>query len=645
MSTDIDQIPAGGEYFGNVWLPLQEGTPVGEFKFLVDRKLGIDVEIGTAVTAETDEGNFVGVVIDMRTYGSDRDPLSTDFGGTDRIGRIEELMVATVQVFHSRALRPIRRGRVRRATAEEMLAATGYERMDYRVPAGCLGIAPGEFAPVYFDGNSLLGPEAAHLMVSGLSGQAAKTSYMGVLMAAALKADPAKTGEKVAALVFNVKGEDMLFLDKKPEPGYELTEEDIAMYEAMGIDPTPFEDVTVYSPALPGSGGLPSSARQDGTRVLAWSLADVWNYLRYLLRIQDDEKAESFLADYYDTFIRSDSPAKAIYRTFRGLEMFFSEHLDKEDDDEEEDEKDGGWGGWKGHHQLTMRRLRRMLGGLLPRCKGLLVPGESKPDQDVPVTDWTHGQVVVVDIAGLPADVQSLVVARTCERLMRAAENDELGVDHLMVVTDELNVFAPQGATEYRGVRRVLQQIATQGRYAGISLFGAAQKLSKVDELVRDNAATRAMGITPDAELASGVYGRMPRGLQEQIATLPRGYMALNHYSFRAPLVVRFPRPAWKTGKSKKGNRRLNSLDALGLSEKSVERLIEGLGRETAQELIAGAQTPEEAIEILKKARRPDMTKQVVWAPSKANPANPFAEEFEDEPPAEPAETDPYLLD
>src|SRR5690606_17764152 len=133
---------------------------------------------------------------------------------------------------------------------------------------------------------------------------------------------------------------------------------------------------------------------------------------------------------------------------------------------------------------------------------------------------------------------------------------------------------------------------STQGRYAGISLFGAAQKLSKVDELTRDNAATRAMGITPDAELASGVYGRMPAGLAEQLATLKRGEMAISHHSFRAPLVVRFPRPAWRTGRAKTRTIKPNLHSVLGLSEKRYARLTEGLTEEAANEIIAGSANP-----------------------------------------------------
>ncbi len=612
------------QYYGNVYLPSGEGTKVGEFRFILDDKHGYDVQIGSPVTAETAEGSLIGVVVDMRTHGDDDNVRSTLLAGSDRQGKIGEAMLATVQIFWSESLRPPRPGKVRAATDKEILQATGCDRMDYHIPAGCIRGDGGKYAPVYFDGRALLGPEAAHLMVSGLSGQAAKTSYMGVLLAATLHQDPKETGESVAALIFNVKGEDMLYLDQPPEDGYELDELDRELYKAMKMPAEPFSDVTVYAPPLAG-GTLKdtSSARNDGTVLpLSWDLVQVWNYLSYFFReVYEDEKVSSFLAEYYEQYLISRDPSKAIYKTFAGLEKFFDDHT-------QTDIEDTGYkAGWRSHHVMTLWRLRRMLTALPARCRGLLTKETARPQDDIPTNQWTHGQVVVVDIAGLRPDVQSLVIARTCERMLKEAEDGDLGVDHLVVMTDELNVFAAQGATALSGVRRILQRISTQGRYAGVSLFGAAQKLSKVDELTRDNAATRAMGITPDAELSSGVYGRLPAGLHEQIATLSRGEMALSHYSYRAPLVVKFPRPSWKTGRPKTRGRRPVATDILGLSDKALTRLTEGVNSGTVDDILAQSDNPDEARIKLEQARRPDMRKAALHEPYTTDPQDPFGEE------------------
>jgi len=601
---------------GRIYLPSNPGTPVGRFQFLVDPDHGRGVEVGTPVAADTAEGVVVGAVVDMRTVGTSTDPVLADLAGPNQLARLSEVVVAEVQVFHSEFLRSVRSGTVRAATAEEMLKATGFERMDWAIPAGVVPLADGSKVAVCFDGHALLGPESAHLTVGGLSGQAAKTSYIGALLASTIA--HGGPGRNVAALVFNVKGEDLIWLDEKPNPGFELTEEDLAIYAALGTPAEPFENVTVYAPALPAGAAGTRSPRPDAAR-LGWDLPMVWRHLRYILGtvIYEDEKIVSFLSEFDQFCLQNPNPSQRI-DTFDKLEAWFNARLQEAEEAETNI-------AWRSHHKATMWRVRRMLTSIPARTGGLVLRGVSRPGDDVPVSGWTHGQVVVVDIAGLNTDVQSMVIARTVERILRSAEDGELGVEHLVVVADELNAFAPAQGAEMAAVRKILQRVATQGRYAGISLWGAGQKLSKIDELVRDNAATRALGITADGELASGVYGRMPSGLTERIATLPKGYMALSHYSFRSTLVVRFPRPAWRTGKAKTtGASRPNSLSALGLSGQSLRRLTEGVHGELVEEVLGGSSSPEEAIEKLQGARVPDMKQAALHEPSSFDPANPF---------------------
>lgn len=603
---------------GSIYLPQNPGTPVGTFDFIVDPDTGLDVEIGTPVAADTEEGTVVGTVVDMRTVGTERDPIASSMSaGSDPVAHVSEVIVATVQVFHSERLRSVRAGQVRAATEDEMLTATGYHRMDWPIPAGVVGLAGGTYAKVCLDGHSLLGPEAAHLTVGGLSGQAAKTSYMGTLLRSAIHSG-SEDSESVAALLFNVKGTDLIYLDRPPTEGYELAEGDEAIYAALGIPSTPFDDVEVWAPGLPGGNGS-TSPRADAITI-RWDLRTVWKYLRHFLpAIWDDEKAQSFLAEFGDRHVFATNPRDQI-GSFDELDRWFGEKL------EEAEETETPYA-WRSHHKMTMWRLRRMLMGIVARAGGLVAGGTASDSDDIPVQGWTHGRILVVDIAGLTPEIQGIVIARTCERILSSAEAGELGVAHLIVMMDELNSFAPSTGAEMGSVRKVLQKISTQGRYAGISLWGAGQKLSKTDELVRDNAATRALGITVDAELNSGVYGRLAGGLQERIATLPRGQMALWHYSFRGALVVAFPRPAWQTGKAKTTGdtqRRKGVLDSLGLTAKAVANLTEGLSPEAAEAIVARADNRDLAIERLEAARVRDARRVTLSEPKRVNITDPF---------------------
>lgn len=612
---------------GTIFLP-RSGVGVGKFSFIINRDRpgkktkaqvsGLDVKVGVPVVAETDEGVIVGVVVDMKTVGTDDDPVFVEAARSQNsIGAMREVMIADCQVFGDVAARPVGAGFVRPASAEEVKIATGYNKTPWPIAAGCVELIGGGLAPVFYDGGALLGPESAHMIVGGLSGQASKTSYVGTVMRAALDAgDP--TERRVAALIVNVKGQDMLWLDRPPTSGFELQEKDIELYKAMGVEPKPFSNVTVWSPAEPGGDG-PRSPRQDA-RIIKWGLKTVWYNLYQLSPyLMEDEKTAGFIAQFGESMLRT-------INTFDKLDAWFEQEIERIEDDGNKSNV-----GWGGTHVATLRKLRRSFKNLRARGKGLFSKGEASPENDIPTVGWEHGDVLVLDLAGLPHDVQGFALSRVCQQLLNSAEGGELGVDHLIVFADELNTFAPSGGGDMAQVRKALGLISKQGRYAGVSLWGAAQKLSKVDEMVRDNAATRALGITVDAELSSGIYGKIPSGLAERIATLPKGQMALWHHLFRQALLVTFPRPAWQTGRSKtsgdtKAGKR--ALDHVGnrhnLSEKSLQRATEGLDEDQVNAILVDADDPAAALEELLAVREVDTATVRVTAAREDSPEDPY---------------------
>lgn len=614
---------------GRVYLPAT-GMPVGKFEFLVDTGSGGSVEIGTPVTALTAEGKVVGTVIDLRVVGHDQNPLAADYGSqydADTIARSSSVLVAQVQVFWAPSMRPVQAGIVRPASPAELELATGQHEMKWKIPAGVVPLVGGGFGKICLDGHFLLGPEGAHTMIGGTAGLAAKTSYAGLLLRSALANGSER--EAVGALVFNVKGEDLLWLDEAPVGEYELTDADLAMYAALGIPAEPFDDVTVYAPGMPAGGRGTRSTRPDAVR-LAWDLPTVWPYLRYFFGSMDwfgDQILQAFLAEFAEFKLHARNPTERI-DTFGKLEEWFDARI--------AEASGGGEAGleasqtaWRSHHIASFRRFRRMLGSLPARGGGLITRESSSSSEDIPIHGWHHGQVVVVDIAGLSTDIQGVVIARTIERVLQAAESGELGVPHLVLAFDELNSFAPATGSEMSQVRRILERVATQGRYAGVSLLAAGQQLSKCSEQIIANATSRALGRSADLELSSSVYGRLPTGLAERIATMPKGSMALWHYSLRAPTVIKFPRPAWRTGRAPGSGgdsaKRPRTTDGLGLRQESLSRLSEGLAPEHVESVVNAASTAEEARVALERARIPDMRKVVVHEPSTADPTDPFA--------------------
>lgn len=601
---------------GQIYLQ-SRGTPVGGFQFIVDRDRGEPVEIGTAVAVDSSEGIVVGIVTDMAAVGWSRDPFAADLlGEANSLDRRDEVLLATAQVFSAPRLRPVRSGPVRAATAQEVQAASGSLTLPWGIPAGAVDLLDGSLVPVKLDGYSLLGSDAAHCLVGGISGQASKTSFAGVLLRSAI-ASGSPTKDSVAAVLFNVKGEDLLFMDQPPGKGYELTDTDLEIYAALGLDPTPFPNVTVYAP--PEFTSESANSPREDARSISWSLTDVWSYLRYIWPIiNEDDKLAAFFASFAEKFLYSRNPATRIDSYNKLMAWFQAEIAEAEQagDDQTRGTKT---------HVATMRRIARMFNSLPSRLGGLV--SKDGETSDVPTEDLIHGQVLVVDVASIPPIAQGMVVARTVERLLKAAEEGSLGVDHLVVFADELNTFAPAQGGEVRAVKRILQRVVTQGRYAGVSLWGAAQKLSKIDDLVRDNAATIALGRTAPAEIDSGAYGKIPAGLAEQLATLGRGQVALWHYTMRSAMVVRFPRPAWRTGRSEKprSKKAKGQLARAGLSKESIAAASEGLSEHEVEGIVNASSDLETAVEALKQARRPDPHRVMLQPPKRDfDPANPF---------------------
>ena len=616
---------------GTVLLPPEPGTGVGQFSFrLDDDNLADHLEIGAFVSADTPDGVFTGALIDMRTVGRQSNPvtdaLASDVGAapTGEVNR--SVIVGVVQVFASPRLRSIRGGTVRPASRSEIAEATGEGDIDWPVPAGIIELVDGSRAPVYYDGAMLMGPDSQGLTVGGMSGRGAKSSYAGVVLRGAVHTGSPE-GESVGAIVFNNKGEDLLWLDQPPKGKDALTDDDRAMYETLGVPAEPFEHVEVYAPSLPGGGGT-HSPREDALR-LRWGLREIWPYLRHVVPdlFNDDSGTKAgLLADIRESLVNHPNPSQRV-DTFSKLDAFLSDRIARAEDDEDDEVSTGN--AWRGHHKLSLQSIKRRICSLPSRFHGLLTQDESGDADDVPTTGWSHGRVIVVDIAPFSPDVQGLVIARTLERLTEAAQAGELGVDHLAIWSDELNEFAPAQGAEMATVRKGLRLIATQGRYAGLTLFGMAQMLSKVDELVRDNAASMAVGFSRDAELSSGAYGRLPAGITERIATQKPGQMVVWHPTFRAPMPVRFPRPAWRSGMGDSGGRkRASDVSDGGLGPRSQQRLREGIPDEVADEIAAAADDPDKAAEALAQHRRPDMTEVSLGGertPPRGDEDDPFA--------------------
>ncbi|MBW2062298.1 MAG: ATP-binding protein, partial [Deltaproteobacteria bacterium] len=117
--------------------------------------------------------------------------------------------------------------------------------------------------PVFLNSDFLLGPEGAHLNISGISGLAAKTSYCMFLIKAVqqryLQKDIRKD-ESIAFVLFNIKGRDLLAIDV---PNEELPPKDKELYRDLGLNDQPFKNVTYFYPYDGGDHPNTYAKKQD----------------------------------------------------------------------------------------------------------------------------------------------------------------------------------------------------------------------------------------------------------------------------------------------------------------------------------------------------------------------------------------------
>jgi DNA helicase HerA-like ATPase len=478
--------------------------------------------------------------------GLDGSPGGESLQPTDR-AEIRLYTGAVLRHVPEEPLQPVPMGTVFLADEADVAIALrmdGYLKEGARtgIPIGVYR-AGGTDAPIYLDADFLIGPEAAHLNISGVSGLATKTSAVEWLLQSIFTHFPAQKGS-VAAVCFNVKGPDLCYLD---QPG-EIDAADRALYEKCGVPSEPFANVQYFAPYKSDGVSLntlrSNEALLDNVTPLTWGLREVLQYAEVLLNKDDvDAKADALIDFIKENVLDkkfSDPMLERVHSvtSFADLDVWFRDvlrALEKKDDQS-----------WRTHHVATIRKVRNRLSNISLRCKGLVA--DDGATSDLPFGNFDDRTVYVIDVAGLEEDAQDLIFARVVTKLREHLEKRDLGVQHVVVFVDELNKYAPGDGPETY-VRKMLLDIAERGRYLGLVLFAAQQFRSQVHRRVVGNSGTALYGRMDGDELATPGYAVLSPAIKTKLATLEKGQLMVRHPHFTQPIFVRFPRPAVMRGR------------------------------------------------------------------------------------------------
>jgi DNA helicase HerA-like ATPase len=411
-----------------------------------------------------------------------------------------------------------------RAAGTDRDQALFFDAMRKRFPLGLS--RDGEVVHGNFE--FLDGTRGAHVNISGISGVATKTTYAtfllyGIFHSSLLGAEAANT----RAVIFNVKGEDLLFLDK---PNRELTAEAEARYASLGLPAGPFESVAMFAPARRGETVLlpDVGTRSQGVTAYCWSIEEFCRerYLRFLFADADQETSHlAAIIDRVEAQLAGQDVSKL--DAFDDLVALIVANLDV-------------WAGAAapGTRAAFQRRLEAVAYRMGHLIRGKLTGNAHR-------IDWRREQVTVIDIHNLHDRAKRFVIGVVLKRMFEEKESSGSPRPLVFVVLDELNKYAPREG--WSPIKDVILDMSERGRSLGIILIGAQQTASQIEPRVVGNCAFRVVGRLDLAEAQHHEYSFLPPVSRTRAGILKPGSVIVSQPEIPIPLLVQFPFPAWAT--------------------------------------------------------------------------------------------------
>lgn len=406
--------------------------------------------------------------------------------------------------------------------------------------------------PVHFNSHFLIGPEGAHLNISGISGLASKTSYaMFLLKAIQEQYLKNSTNESVAFVLLNVKGRDLLAID---ETNDDLLPEDIKAYNDLGIEVSPFKNVKYY---YPYSKDVRTTTYADVKDVE--SQKKLKKAFQYKYLFEDDKESLDLLFSNIDDPTQSMESIVNYIISGEGVFNGVRNWEELKDEIKKHQEK-GDTGKDKTISVLSWRKFYRLFRKTLERNKDLFANTIKEENSEVRLQDSIKGikknDIHVIDIAKLDEESQGFVFGDVMRaiydlKLGQITDREESEIPSKIVIfIDELNKYGSKDVPKNSPILRQLLDITERGRSLGIILFAAEQFKSDIHDRVKGNCATHAYGRTNAIEISKPDYQFVPPVYKSMLTRLKQGEYILQNPVFRSLLNIKFPRPLYKQFKN-----------------------------------------------------------------------------------------------
>lgn len=550
------------ETIGRIIATEKQPSTIEEFTFWTRKDLKLKpfdvVVVDHIKDANGDDSKTFGVVEEISHMTDSPSALagyiSSDFGDVDAKSYTERIGMNYVKckvVGNDKGIYiPVQEGRkVHLADKEQIMEALGLKDVKNPLPAGYIEMYDGEnqkTLPVFFNSHFLIGPEGAHLNISGISGLASKTSYAMFLMKA-IQDYAIRGNESVAFIMMNVKGTDLLKIDQKNERKKEL-ELIKPIYDLLEMEMKPFEQVKYYYPFAKEY----TTYTYEKASVLKERLANkTAAQFKYLFETDEDKECLDLL------FANVDDPNETIESivnfimansgSFNGVETW-EDFQNVVYSYTQTDKKNAS----KEISVMSWRKFYRLFNKSFQKCRQMFTNqlGDGVRLRDE-IANINKNDVMVIDVAKLDEESQGFVFGD----VMRAVYNLKLGAskrsdeeipDRIIIFIDELNKYASNDIPKSSPILHQLLDITERGRSLGIVLFGAEQFVSDIHKRVKGNCATQAFGRTNAIEITREDFRFVPSVYKTMLTRMHQGEYIIQNPVFRSMLHINFPLPIYK---------------------------------------------------------------------------------------------------
>lgn len=400
--------------------------------------------------------------------------------------------------------------------------------------------------PVKLNENFLIGPEGAHLNVSGISGLAAKTSYSMFLLNALQQKHTSQNEngqDDVAFVFFNVKGRDLLAID---EYNSNLTDEQKKLYESLDLEAKPFSNVKYYYPYNEttehkiASNVAPADfqKQKDEQKAFVYKapFKSYYEKLDLFLAKEDDstgtmESCVNYIIEHKDSNLNIQSWSTLIEK----LKEFASKC-------KADGPKEIATASWR----KFLRIIKKSVGS-----GNIFSDNLNKNEVDLCCEINEHlvaGSVMMIDITLLDDITQSFIFGSVCQAIWEMKFNHDRDniPSKVIIFVDELNKYASTDTPKNSPILRQLLDITERGRSLGIILFSVEQFRSAIHDRVKGNCATQAYGRTNAIEISKQDYRYIPKVYQNMMTRLAAGEYIISNPALRSLVNIRFPLPTYK---------------------------------------------------------------------------------------------------